>query len=130
MAEAYKDTPFDTAQSMLHVVKKHYHLVPKEEWEKFEGDERTIHLFKTKGKVYAVKEFYTRTGGYMTDEERELVEIRGLMYGMDGNQFTCHQKDFTNLQECPCGFGNSRIEAFHHLMEQLDITLKGNGDKL
>ena len=75
MAEAYKDTPFDTAQSMLHVVKKHYHLVPKEEWEKFEGDERTIHLFKTKGKVYAVKEFYTRTGCTLKEAHEMVLKI-------------------------------------------------------
>ena len=41
-----------------------------------------------------------------------------LIFGIDGNQATCHRGDFVNLQESLCGFGNTNEEALADLREQ------------
>lgn len=35
----------------------------------------------------------------------------GLVTKMDGNQWCVHELNFTNLQECPAGFGDTVLEA-------------------
>ena len=42
------------------------------------------------------------------------------MNGMDGNQHTACFEDFINLQESPCGFGDTEKEAILNLIEQVD----------
>lgn len=46
--------------------------------------------------------------------------------GMDGNAYTATRNDFTNLQESPCGFGDSYLDA----MAQLATQLGYNGGKM
>jgi hypothetical protein len=41
-----------------------------------------------------------------------------LIYGQDGNQMTCHRNTFINLQESPCGFGNTEEEGYQDLLRQ------------
>jgi hypothetical protein len=41
-----------------------------------------------------------------------------LIYGQDGNQFTCHRNSFVNLQESPCGFGDTEELAKEDLLRQ------------
>ena len=44
--------------------------------------------------------------------------VEEVVYGMDGNQHTAHRTDFVNLQESPCGFGNTEKEALEDLRKQ------------
>jgi len=41
-----------------------------------------------------------------------------VVLGEDGNQCTCRRKDFINLQESCCGFGDTYQEAFFDLKNQ------------
>lgn len=49
----------------------------------------------------------------------EYASRVGAILGMDGNKFTATKADFINLQESPCGFGNSYLEAMADLCKQL-----------
>jgi hypothetical protein len=49
----------------------------------------------------------------------ELEILLGdIIFDMDGDKITCARKDFTNLQECPCGFGDTNREAYIDLLDQ------------
>jgi hypothetical protein len=41
-----------------------------------------------------------------------------VIYGIDGDQYTAYRPDFDNLQESPCGFGNTCEEALADLERQ------------
>jgi hypothetical protein len=41
-----------------------------------------------------------------------------VIYGIDGNQETAFREGFTNLQECPCGFGDTKELALTDLLKQ------------
>ena len=41
-----------------------------------------------------------------------------VFYDVDGDQITAKRGDFTNLQECPCGFGYTEQEALADLIRQ------------
>ena len=41
-----------------------------------------------------------------------------IIYGKDGDQYTAYRRDFINLQESPCGFGNNHQEAVEDLLRQ------------
>ena len=43
----------------------------------------------------------------------------GCVLGEDGNKKTATRVDFVNLQESPCGFGDTRLEAMADLAKQL-----------
>lgn len=43
----------------------------------------------------------------------------GCILVVDGNQKTATRKDFVNLQESPCGFGETYLEAMAGLAKQL-----------
>ena len=54
------------------------------------------------------------------DEDAEhYAHHIGIELGVDGNQKTAHKKDFINLQESPCGFGNTNLQAMSDLCRQL-----------
>lgn len=58
-----------------------------------------------------------------TNEDAENYALRiGCTLGIDGNQYTATKKDFTNLQESPCGFGDTKLEAMADLCKQLGFT--------
>lgn len=38
-----------------------------------------------------------------------------VIYEMDGDKWCAHLKDFTNIQECPAGFGDTKAEAYRNL---------------
>ena len=56
----------------------------------------------------------------MTNPERRerADDIEDFFYGIDGDQHTCYRGDFTNLQECCCGFGFTQEEAKEDLLRQ------------
>jgi hypothetical protein len=39
---------------------------------------------------------------------------------MDGNAYCANRSDFINIQESPCGFGDTAIEAIAELLKELD----------
>ena len=39
----------------------------------------------------------------------------------DGDSWCVHKKDFTNIQESPCGFGDTILEALSELCKALDF---------
>lgn len=41
-----------------------------------------------------------------------------VLFGIDGNKHTCTRRDFINLQESPCGFGDTLQEAYEDLLKQ------------
>ena len=41
-----------------------------------------------------------------------------VVYGIDGDQYTAHRKDFINLAVSHCGFGNNHQEALDDLIRQ------------
>jgi hypothetical protein len=41
-----------------------------------------------------------------------------VIYGVDGNQCTAYRPDFMNLQESPCGFGDTNEVALADLLSQ------------
>ena len=43
----------------------------------------------------------------------------GVVLGTDGNQKTATRRDFKDLQESPCGFGDTNLEAMADLCKQL-----------
>ena len=46
----------------------------------------------------------------------------GCVLGVDGNQKTATRGDFINLQESPCGFGDTYLEAMADLAKLLGYT--------
>ena len=46
----------------------------------------------------------------------------GIILGSDGDQKTAYGKNFTNLQECPCGFGDTYLEAMADLCKQIGFS--------
>lgn len=54
------------------------------------------------------------------DEDAEnYAKYLGIVLKMDGTAHCAHRSDFTNLQESPCGFGSSYLEAMANLADQL-----------
>ena len=54
------------------------------------------------------------------DEDAEkYAQHIGIVLGVDGDQKTAHKSDFINLQESPCGFGNTYLEAMSNLCKEL-----------
>ena len=49
---------------------------------------------------------------------QNYADYVGINLGMDGNQMTATRKDFDNLQESDCGFGDTYLEAMADLCEQ------------
>ena len=49
------------------------------------------------------------------DEEAILDSYKKVVYEMDGNQWCAHYEDFINLQESPCGFGDTQEKARQEL---------------
>lgn len=47
------------------------------------------------------------------------AEYVGCVLGQDGDKKTAYAGDFINLQESPCGFGNTYLEAMADLCKQL-----------
>ena len=55
-----------------------------------------------------------------TDEDAQVYGNRvGVIFTLDGDQHTATRTDFEDLQESPCGFGNTRLEAMADLCRQL-----------
>jgi hypothetical protein len=50
-------------------------------------------------------------------ERTIIIDKDGLM---DGDQHTAHLDNFINLQESPCGFGDTKLKAVEHLLEQIE----------
>lgn len=50
------------------------------------------------------------------------AERIGCIIGTDGNSFTATKKDFINLQDSPCGFGNTKLEAMSDLCNKLGFN--------
>ena len=48
-----------------------------------------------------------------------------VIYGQDGDQYIAHRPDFINLQESPCGFGDTEEEAKSDLIKQESTTAEG-----
>jgi hypothetical protein len=56
------------------------------------------------------------------DDALNYADYLGITLGSDGNQKTAYGKNFTNLQECPCGFGDTYLEAMADLCKQIGFT--------
>lgn len=55
----------------------------------------------------------------MSDEMGSIIpQNEDVIYGQDGDQYTCYRRDFVNLQESCCGFGNNHQEALEDLLAQ------------
>ena len=50
-----------------------------------------------------------------------------FILGEDGNQKTAVKINFIDLQNSPCGFGDTDKEAINHLCGQLGLVLFGIG---
>lgn len=50
--------------------------------------------------------------------EPNALTFEDEIYGVDGNQITCVRNDFMDLQNSPCGFGNTEGEALADLIRQ------------
>lgn len=58
-----------------------------------------------------------------TDEDAaHYAKYLGIELGVDGNAKTAHRTDFINLQESPCGFGETYLEAISALTKDLGYT--------
>ena len=55
---------------------------------------------------------------YNKAKEKAVNEYSSIIFGVDGDQKTAYFDDFINLQESPCGFGNTQKDAVEHLLEQ------------
>ena len=54
------------------------------------------------------------------DEDAEsYAGYLGIIIGQDGNQKTAHKADFIDLQNSPCGFGDTYLDAMTDLAKQL-----------
>jgi hypothetical protein len=47
------------------------------------------------------------------------AELIGCVLKLDGNSWCAHRTDFTNLQESPAGFGDTKLEAMAELCKEL-----------
>ena len=50
-------------------------------------------------------------------EENARID-KEFIFGIDGDQITCYRLDFINLQESPCGFGDTKTQAYNDLLAQ------------
>lgn len=50
--------------------------------------------------------------------EPNALTFEDEIYGEDGDQVTCVRSDFIDLQNSPCGFGNTEREALADLIRQ------------
>lgn len=57
-------------------------------------------------------------GGKKAQEALEEIWCLYLDLEMDGNQWCAKRRDFTNLQECHAGFGDTKIEAAKNYYEE------------
>lgn len=54
------------------------------------------------------------------DKDAEhYAERVGVKLSLDGNQWCATRTDFTNLQECPAGFGDTKLLAMAELCKEL-----------
>jgi len=60
-------------------------------------------------------------GKWQCDDEDapEYAKSLNMILGTDGNQKTAKRLDFKDLQESPCGFGDTYLEAMADLAKQL-----------
>ena len=52
-------------------------------------------------------------------DAQNYAEYLGFEIEMDGDSYNAKRKDFVNLMESPCGFGDSYLEAMASLCKQL-----------
>lgn len=57
--------------------------------------------------------------GINDEDAVNYAEYLGAEIGEDGNMKYARRADFINLQESPCGFGETYLEAFADLCKQL-----------
>lgn len=53
------------------------------------------------------------------EDAKNFASFGGFVFEKDGNQWCAHKKDFKNLQESPCGFGDTCLEASANLCKSL-----------
>ena len=53
------------------------------------------------------------------NDAKVYCERIGVIAKMDGNMWCCHTEDFINLQESPCGFGETILDALIELCKEL-----------
>ena len=58
--------------------------------------------------------------GCNDDDARTYAEHRGLLVDRDGNMWCASGPGFKNIQESPCGFGETKLEAMAKLCTDLD----------
>ncbi len=56
------------------------------------------------------------------DDAENYAKYLGINLNVDGTAKTAYKEDFTNLQECPCGFGDTYLEAMADLCKQLGFV--------
>jgi hypothetical protein len=56
------------------------------------------------------------------EDATRYAEYVGCVFGEDGDQKIAMRYDFTDMQESPCGFGDTYLEAMADLAKQLDYT--------
>lgn len=60
--------------------------------------------------------------GCTEDDAAVYAERLSLIVSQDGDQVCVTRQDFTNLQECSAGFGDTLLESMVHLCEELEYT--------
>lgn len=66
-----------------------------------------------------IKELAEKWGCNNDDAKNYAKRQAGIVLEMDGNSFVAKRTDFVNLQESPCGFGESFLDAMSDLCKQL-----------
>ena len=74
-----------------------------------------LSLEAKKERIFELAEKWKCTEGDALEFAARLM----VTLGEDGNQKTATRFDFTNLAECPCGFGDTNLEALADLCSQL-----------
>lgn len=60
--------------------------------------------------------------GCTEDDAAVYADRLSLIVSQDGNKVCATRQDFTNLQECPVGFGDTLLEAMANLCEDLEYA--------
>ena len=47
-----------------------------------------------------------------------IPSMDDLVFELDGNAWCCHEVNFTNLQECMAGFGDTQEEAYTEFLQE------------
>jgi hypothetical protein len=77
-----------------------------------------LSLAANKKRIFELAEKWECDG----DDALNYANYVKIVLGSDGNQKIAYGKNFTNLQESPCGFGDTYLEAMADLCKQIGFS--------